>query len=360
MDTQGVILSIAQQLTEELGAVRCTIRAPKGKNLRLEASFGEDFKNRILSIPIEGTIAGEAVKTGQTINIPNINLDSRYIAYLNQGGKKDDGPKSLLAIPLIFEERLLGVAQVYAEKPFTPKKIVLAEALSRSAAMAFYLEQFSKISNAALMKIAKVIIADYSFERIPFGVVDAIALALEAERCTIYRIFHRDGERNGLCCEISAGTPPKEHGIGLCESLSQHPDIGRVFREKIPITIDSPKNDPLTRHFWDMVSKKNINQILYVPILNQEVHGVIVLDATGEKEYFRPEEIDFCCQAANLIALIIDRDKFFHQGLNELRDDVLNRLTVLAGFTRRTSEYMKIITEGAQEIESLFSKYRKS
>jgi len=54
--------------------------------------------------------------------------------------------------------------------------------------------------------------------------------------------------------------------------------------------------DKRTWHSRELIYHRGINVILFVPILAQdEVIGVIVIDATGERKTFTEEEIYFCC-----------------------------------------------------------------
>lgn len=314
MNIEGLVMSIAKLLTELLGAERCTIRIPttNGKMLKLVAAYGIDADKREKYISTEGTIAGMAFVSGEIINIPDISKDDRY--YLKYLVGEND-PKSLLAIPLKFPDQPIGVAQIYAREEFSSEQTVLAETFSQFAALALFYKQFSLISRRAIIDVAKSTFECKSSQEIFMRTVEKISEILQIPRCVIYLV-------SPVWCEITAGVPDNEHGIGLRESLKEHPDIEYVAQTKQITLIEQPLIDQRTAHFRRIIETKGVHQILYVPLIfNNELRGVIALDATGEKENFNREEIELCEEIGELIALMIGHDEAFFQ---EMRHQIFN------------------------------------
>jgi len=90
---------------------------------------------------------------------------------------------------------------------------------------------------------------------------------------------------------------------------------------------------------------------LFVPILAQdEVIGVIVIDATGEKKTLTQEEIYFCVVLSNLVGVILERDlihkergeekalMFLGEAAAEAAHRLRNPLVVIGGFARRLAK----------------------
>ena len=327
MSGEDYISLVAKQLAESLEAEQCTIRIPSGKTLQLVAAYGVQVEKREKQIPLSGTVAGETVMTGKIICIPDISKDERYCHQFATNGR----PRSMLAVPFKFEENRIGVAQIYSKTPFSEKQIFLAESLVQFAGLALRYEQFSKMSRRAILEVANAIIEDLSFKEIFQHTAQEMARILRIDRCSIYRIFEKSNEE--IWCEITAGWPIEDHGIGLQAKISDHPDIhSAVVSKKIQVII-SPTEDPRTVHFRKIIESKMIHQILYVPVLfNGRVSGVIVIDASGEEKHgFTVEEIVFCSEVAELIALILGRDGVVHQ---ELRHEVINRIVTIGGYTK--------------------------
>jgi len=342
MDVQGIISSIAQQLAENLNAERCTIRVLQGEKMKLMAVYGINAELRKEEVDIDGTIAGEAFTTGQVQNIPDITKDSRYDpSYIIHNTSR-----SLMAIPLQFDGETLGVAQVYAREPFSPKQISLAQTLSQFAVLTLYNEQFRRASHRAILKVIKTIIEGNTFGEISARAAEQITRNLQIERCTIYRIFDKDGQR---WCEIAAGVPVGDHGIGLKEKLNKHPDIQDVVDSQ-EITIDyNPNESPLALHFRAIVRSRQINQILYIPVTKEIV---IAIDASKEKINFVAEEIEFCSDVGQILALVFKR---IQTDLQEWRHVTINPVTSIGisvkRISERISELVRILNEEVQNLQ---------
>lgn len=343
MDVRGTILSIAQQLAESLNAERCTIRIPEGGKMRLMTVYGINAELREEEVDIIGTIAGEAFMTGQIQNIPDITKDNRYdSAYIIHNDHK-----ALLAIPLQFDGDILGVAQVYAQEPFSPKQIALAQILSQFAALILSYEQFRRASRKAILKVIKAIIEGNTFGEISLRAAEQIVQnLLQIKSCVIYRIFGKDGQR---WCEIAAGVPPEDHGIGLKEELDKHPDIQAVVdSQKITID-DNPQNNPLTIRFRDIILTRKINQILYVPVTKEIV---LVVNATEEKKSFGTEEIDLCFEVGQILSLVFSR---IQADLQEWRHLTVNPVESIGisvkRISERISELVRILNEEIQKLQ---------
>jgi signal transduction histidine kinase len=63
-----------------------------------------------IPVPIEGSIAGAAFTRGEPVNVPNVHDDSRYYPVVE--GLTGIKACSLLAVPLQFQERRIGVLEV--------------------------------------------------------------------------------------------------------------------------------------------------------------------------------------------------------------------------------------------------------
>lgn len=366
METNGYVSLVAKQLAEALDALQCTIRIPNGDTLELAAVYGVDVENREKRISLHGTLAGESFRTGEVISIADISKDERYSLFQLA---KNGNPKSVLAIPIKFEDDLVGVAQVYAREPFSGEQIFLATGLLALAGLALNYERTQKMSRKTLLRVMNAISKDTTFLDTFNHLVQEIASILQISRCAIYRVEEmEDRERY---CEIVAGIPAddKAHGIGHRDKLADHPDILSAAQNDSVKVIDDPSLHPLTSYFKGIIDQNEIHAILYAPVsFNGGIIGVIVVDASGEEKLgFTHEEVLFCSEIAQHIALILYRDDCVIQ---ELRHEVINRITNVGGYVKlmvkslaegdisKAKEYALIILQETEKMESIIPKIK--
>jgi GAF domain-containing protein len=197
------------------------------------------------------------------------------------------------------------------------------------------------------------------------NITEELAAALGVERCVIFKIGRQesDGLSRGLC-EIAAGVPLEEYGPNFGDKflLDAHPDIKGALENGRVLVIKHPESDERTAYFKDMIAKKRISEIVYVPLLIEEEStsaGVIVLDAVRGRR-FSQDEIEFCSEVAELLSLLLGQERIM---LQHFRDAIINRVVPLGGFATRlqenlriTLDYIEIIRKEAIEIDKILPK----
>lgn len=215
-----------------------------------------------------------------------------------------------------------------------------------------------------LLDIIKVLIAANHGESkrpIQQKILEKLAEILQIQSCIIFRIFAKYAERKTYC-KITAGVPIAEHKIGLEEELEKHPDIAdALMHYERFFKITNPSQDWRCSYFKEIIETKRITEILYIPLLaevnnEKKVKGVIVIDRTvDEGRQFDEEEIEFCCQVAELLAIIMTREEVI---LNEIRDTVLNRLICVGGFSDRLAKLISRIFKDGEELKSVLEEVK--
>ncbi len=208
-----------------------------------------------------------------------------------------------------------------------------------------------------LLDIIKVLIAANHGESkrpIQQKILEKLVEILQIQSCIIFRIFVKHGEKK-LFCKITAGMPISEHTVGLEEELKKHPDIEDAINSNERfIKITNPAQDWRCGYFKEIIETKRITEILYIPLLAEK--GVIVIDRTiDEGRQFDEEEIEFCCQVAELLAMIIMREEVI---LDEIRDTVLNRLICVGGFSDRLAKLINRIFKDGEELKSVLEEVK--
>lgn len=201
--------------------------------------------------------------------------------------------------------------------------------------------------------------------RIKQSILKELADILGAERCVLFKI-KREGTNGTFSesCEIIAGVPAEEYMAqpGNKEPLKAHPDIEAAIANGKTLLIKDPHTDSRTAYFEDMLVKKDVSQILYIPIYIEQCGkavGVIVIDGIHGKQ-FEEDEILFCSEVAELISLLVGQEAAI---LQHFRDGIVNKIVPLSGFARRmrenmevTLDYLEIIHREAEEIDKILPK----
>jgi GAF domain-containing protein len=139
-DLQAVFETVAESSVTLCGADRATIWRFDGELLRMVAAFNapQALKEFFAQNPIRpgrGSITGRAVLERRTIQIPDVLADPEY----TYGSKDVEAIRTLLAVPILKGDDLLGVLGIYHLEevmPFTDKQIALLETFADQAAIA--------------------------------------------------------------------------------------------------------------------------------------------------------------------------------------------------------------------------------
>ena len=101
------------------------------------------------SIAVGQSIAGLVAASGQPILVPNVQTDERY---LNRALAEHEGWVSVLSVPLMVRDRIVGVFACYMSAPheFTPKEVELFQTLANQTALA--IENARLVINAAVVR----------------------------------------------------------------------------------------------------------------------------------------------------------------------------------------------------------------
>lgn len=221
------------------------------------------------------------------------------------------------------------------------------------------------------------------FEEILEFLVSQIIKTLKIERCSIFRVFPESEK-----VRLATGEPKDGHGLGMEFFFKDLEAIRKVVESMFYLLIEEPWQDERTKQSRELIYYKGINAILFVPlVVENEVAGVIVLDATGEKKTFSQEDLYFCLTLSNLVSLLLERD-LVHQEREEKKTLIIlgqaaaeaahrmrNPLVPIGGFARllakqiqepKYKEYAEIIVRETERLESIlenllrFSRQKKA
>jgi GAF domain-containing protein len=139
-DLHAVFETVAESSVKLCGADRAMIFRFDGELLQMAVAFNapQALKEFIEQNPIRpgrGSVTGRAVLERRTIHIPDVLADREY----TYGSKDIEAIRTLLAVPILKGDDLLGVLGIYhleEVRPFTDKQIALLETFADQAAIA--------------------------------------------------------------------------------------------------------------------------------------------------------------------------------------------------------------------------------
>jgi signal transduction protein with GAF and PtsI domain len=106
-------------------------------------------EHQFSSIAIGQSIAGQVATSGQPIVVPNVHTDERY---LHRALAHGEGWISLLSVPLVVRDQIVGVFSCYmgSSHEFTPKEVELFQTLANQTALA--IENAQLVINRAVVR----------------------------------------------------------------------------------------------------------------------------------------------------------------------------------------------------------------
>jgi two-component system NtrC family sensor kinase len=139
-DLQAVFETVAESSVRLCGADRAFIFRFDGELLRMAVAYNapQQLKDFISQNPFglgRNTSSGRAALERRTIHIPDVLADPEF----TYGSKDVEAIRTLLAVPILKGEDLLGVMNIYhldEVRPFTDKQIALVETFADQAAIA--------------------------------------------------------------------------------------------------------------------------------------------------------------------------------------------------------------------------------
>ncbi|HZY43952.1 MAG TPA: GAF domain-containing protein [Anaerolineae bacterium] len=160
-----LLQSIVDAAARIFGAAAASIALLNEKDQMLEfkVSYGIGNENVVgMRLPMDKGIAGYVIMTGQPLAISNLQQDKRF----NKDFAQTTGyvPKSILAMPMMYGERLIGVMEVLdkiSSPSFGMKDMELLAMFAQQAAIAIHQsQQYDMIGQALVHGIKELAMTD--------------------------------------------------------------------------------------------------------------------------------------------------------------------------------------------------------
>ncbi len=353
-----------QYMVEFLEADSASVRIydPQSGQMLSYGSYPSQERKRQTFIPLEGTIAGEVVKTRKAVLVPNILTDERY---KNKKIALRKGIHSLMAVPLEIprffphERDTVGVIQIYypdKDREFSPLEVQIAELLAKR--LSFVIAR-KKILSMHRVNEKKDAIVRHIFrslgsrggikmEEVFNKVIPELADMVNVQSCALFSVT-RDYEH----VVLEAGYPQKEgyHSIGKSFLVSSEPafevllglseyrgeGVYEVVTPHYILVVDPQRSELISEHMRQFASQHNINSILYIPLhVEGEITHFMTFDAIEQRQRYMEDEIE--------VFMFLGRELMKAQRMERLDDilhDFKNPAIAIAGFARRLKKLLE-------------------
>jgi signal transduction histidine kinase len=375
---QEILSLVTRHMVDFLGALSASVRIydPATEQMLSYGSYPPEEKSREPYIPLDGTLAGEVVKTGRHYVVPNILKEDLY---KDKDRVQKKGAFSVMAVPITLprlsphEPQTTGVIQLYyraKDRAFLPLEIKMAELMARRLSFVMARKRILSLYRINEKKeaiVQKIFLKLGSREGVKMKdvfnrVIPELADIISLQSCALFAVTE-DEEHVFL----EAGYPDTAgyHGIGKSFSIESEPAFKLVLRREeyereSPYEIVAPSyvliNDPLkssyiSRNMKSFARDHNINSILYVPLtVGEGITHFMTFDAVEQRKRYTEGEIE--------IFVFLGRELMKAQKMERLDDilhDFKNPAIATAGFARRLKKLIE--SQGTFQDSDTIRKY---
>jgi len=168
----------------------------------------------------------------------------------------------------------------------------------------------------SIMRINQAIGADLELKIVLEKILEEIFLVLRPERGAIMALNEDSGELDIVCSRPQIG------GQGLSNLLISRSILNRVLEESVGILIDDAATDNRFA-LSESISIDKISSALCVPLVqNNEVVGIIYLDAPGQVKAFTEADLDLLMTVAGPASVQIQNTLYFNQLQRSYKDTI--------------------------------------
>ena len=355
---QEILSLVTRHMVDFLDAASASVRIydPATEQMLSYGSYPPEEESRATYIPLEGTLAGEVLRTGRHYVVPNILKEEMY---KDKERVQKKGACSVMAVPISLprlsphEAQTMGVIQLYYrenDRTFLPLEIKMAELMARRLSFVMARKRILSLYRINEKKeaiVQKIFLKLGSREGVKMKdvfnrVIPELADIISLQSCALFALT--EDEEHAV---LEAGYPEAEgyHGIGKSFSIESEPAFQLVLRQKeyerespyeivtssYVLIIDPLKSEYVSLNMKAFARDHNINSILYVPLtVGEEITHFMTFDALEQRKRYTEGEIE--------IFLFLGREIMKAQRMERLDDilhDFKNPAIATAGFARR-------------------------
>jgi len=307
-----------------------------GETLTVVASRGYDHPPTGGKVRVGTGLIGVVAKRRRTMRLSNLGQQRAYAETIRKEmkreGMEDDlqqipelpglrNAESQIAIPLLIEDRLIGVFSVESEdrQVFDEQDEVLMSIVANQAASAiqnarrFQAETDRRKElaehNLALVRLARSqSLALDDREGFLRDVTETVAETVHVERASIWAYAQ---DRGSIQLLDLYDRKSREHSAGAELAAADYPAYFRSLAAERVIAAHDAHRDPRTADFSaTYLTPLGISSMLDAPIhVAGEMIGVICLENVGPSRRWTPEEEAFSASVADLVTIAIEGNR---------------------------------------------------
>ena len=365
LSERQILELVAMHMMQSLDASYASVRIydPDTEQMLSFGSYPPGEEDRETNIALEGSIAGEVIKSGKAFFVSNILKESLY---RDKTIIERKGVNSMIAIPFEIhrffphERNTAGVIQVYFpenNRAFSPLELQMAGTMSRRFGFVIARKKILTMHRVNEKKeaiVRKIFLKPGTWEGVKMKdvfnrLIPELADIVSLQSCALFSVTE-DLENVFL----EAGYPDSAsyyHGIGKSFPIKNEPAFElvlgrRKYTNESPyelvtpsyvLVIDPRKSTIVSNNLKRLASDRNINSILYVPLnVEEQITHFMTFDALDQRKGYDPEEIE--------IFLFLGRELMKAQRMERLDDilhDFKNPAIATAGFARRVNQLLE-------------------
>jgi len=329
LDMDEVLRAIAEAAAEliEVPLASFWLANEATRTLTLQtasAAFGRELPSRELAYGEGG--AGWVALHRRPLEIADVREDARSTF---KEWAVAHGIESLLAIPIVFQDSLLGVLTLNGRGPIRlgPDDEQLLESFVAQAGVAIrnaglYGETRGRLEESrSLLAVEEILNSTLDSRRLLREVAIKIAQVCRVDRCSIQRWV--EGRVVPLMSQFADGRQDPELWARyrqLAAALPANPPLHlRAVETRRPVIVPDVAASDLAPRAW--VEAFGVKSTMAVPLTRQDqVIGVMILDHTERRGAFEPWQVDLAMAIAGQLALSLTNAGLYTQVQEQLRE----------------------------------------
>ena len=335
--------------------------------LRIGRGLSAGAITYLQEVPLEGTYAGDAARTGRTVIVPDLTQAPRLS--LHRDLFQQEGFRGLACVPIIIKERVWGVLAVVGKetRAFSPAEIQVLEAVSGQFGIA--LERALLVSKLAgsntqlrvlleaaeagkrrlesLTRVARSVTTTLHPAEVFRAVVQAVVDLFPGNRCSLWVV---NGESLECRAEAGASAPmePKpifRFGEGL---------VGVVAATRSPLIVADVSEDSRVV-YRERIKREGSVSYLGLPLMaGDRVQGVLELFMRSA-HHFLPEEVALLESFASQAVVAIDNARLFQEAVKHAaRAETLVQLNQAVSASLRPRQVLETVRQATVRLFNAF------
>jgi len=305
-DLEETLGALAERVRATIEAADCYIYALQGESLRCVVSadldgLDEAVVGKVLDMD-EFPATAMAVRSGEAMAVPQ--LDDPRLTTQERDSMARYGFESKLCIPLVADERVVGLIDVFDTRPRDYAEYVdflssvgqMAAGTIQNALLVDKLER-RNAALAELVEIGKVVSGAGGLDDLVRAVGPRVVDVVEAAGCQIFAV--RDGL---LHCLITYEDGAYEDDyVGRPLDIDEFPSTREALERRETLVIESPDDPRLSDYERALYSEAGSHSEICVPLFDDE-RVVGLLDVYDRRPRDYAEHRDFLSNVGQIVA----------------------------------------------------------